>query len=404
MRFFYPCPIFSFMGASRIISSILLFIFGIFEGVRVTLTPAFSRELTGTTYFHFTVEEYGLLFLPYSVAAIFAALYVGGLIARKGLYKSFLLAILCDLLSMYFMGMTLVASISPLYSFISLSVALFLSGAGFGLVLPVINTLISHIYPKKTEVFIVLFYLSLSVGSTLLFSFSSIQNYFYIAILVFSVVYIFLYLLCDFFKVFPSSFVVEKAKKPLKALWSLISAMVFVGFLESLFFNWTLLYLKQSNQFDTEKSNALYLTFLAFFTVSQIIYALLLKVTSFDFLIVCIPTILSVICLTASLIFNASNAFILFSLIGLFLSANLPFLVGYAKKMGGNQPKIFGFLVAAHTFGYGVCSYGFGLIDLSKNTVIVDLFFSLALVFAAAIVVLNTISVMRERRVETPLQ
>jgi MFS family permease len=390
------------MTCSRWLAWLLLFSYGVVESIRVTLTPAFFQQLTSANYLHYTIGQYGLLFLPFSIAALISSLTAGKLIEKKGLFAPFLIAILCDLASLYFIGMAILANYSVVYSFISLLVALFLSGVGFGIILTVVSTFISQAFPKKTEVFITSFYLSLSLGSLLLFiSMSFALNYITVFMWILVLCFIAFYFLFNYFEIFPKAHVKVENTRPKKQVWTLVAALIVIGILESLFFNWTMLYLEQIGGFDTEKTGQIYLSFLIFFTVGQVVLGGVLYYTSFNLFFILIPLLLTTILFIAYNVFAVSNAYLLFGVIGCFLSCNLPFVISYGKKMYGAEPRIFGPCIAAYTFGYGAGSYGFGVADVSWKTQLLPRFFLLAATFALLILIFNIVSMLREKKDRT---
>ena len=384
--------------SSRLAHFILLFLFGILESIRVTVTPALSQKLTSLGFLDFSLSQYGLLYLPFSLAAILAALWSGITIPKHGLNRIFNLAIGFDLLSMYLMGMTFLVADYQYLAFPCILAALFASGVGFGLILPAINTVLSSLFPNKTEIFITFFYLSLSIGSFILFfSLNSVMEHPELNVTLFFLLFILLYFAINFAGVFPKTFE-KKEETSLKFLWPSCLAILCTGILESLFFNWTLIYLAELKGFGSSASHDLYLSYLTFFTLSQLVFGFILFRFSFKILYIGVPFFLSLVLLLTNFFFTENTALILFSLIGFFLACNMPFLLGFAKKIGGNQPRIFGFLIAFYTCGYGIGSYGFEKWQQGFYKFVPIQFFHLAIVFSCAVLFFNSITLMLSRK------
>lgn len=370
---------------------ILIFLFVIFEGMRVTLTPAFSEELTSQSFISLSHAQYAYLYVPFSLMAMIAALFSGFLIRKRGQYYTFSLVIILDLISLYFFGMALITYFFKTYAFIFLSIALALSGAGFGLALPLINTVVAKLFPKKTTSAIVSIYLSLTIGSFILYFFTDyLKQYIGIGISFLALMLIVFFLVFNFYEVFPKVFVAETKLSSYKNIWSMIVAMICIGALEGFFFNWTILF-ASSHFVDSDK---IYLGFLIFFIISQITYAILVYWLPFNPLFILVPTCLALTLVLGSFLFSTTSVTLIFCLVGSFLSANLPFMMAYAKKMFGIQPLVWGFLTASYEFGYGISSYGLGTI----SSMVLNHFLLTAFIFAAVIILMNIITVINYKR------
>lgn len=373
-------------------SFILVFLFVIFEGVRVTLTPAFSEELTSRNFINLSTTQYSYLYVIFSAMAIISAILSGYFIKKRGLYSAFTFAIILDLGSMYFFGMALISYFFKNYAFVFLCIALGLSGAGFGMILPVVNTFVSKLFPKKTTTAILSIYLSLSIGSFVLNFFTDyLKRDIGIGISVLALVLIVFFFVFSFYEIFPKTFTAEAPLCSYKNIWTLILAMICVGALEGLFFNWSTLFA------SSEGINAshIYFGFLTFFTISQIVYAILLYWLPFNLFFILIPLLLVSSLIFGLFVFSAASALVVFCVVGFFLSANLPFTIAYGKKMFGVQPMVWGVLTASYEVGYGVSSYGLGFL----SSMILNHFLLFALIFAFFIIVLNIITVINNRRV-----
>ncbi|MFA6600190.1 MAG: MFS transporter [Candidatus Omnitrophota bacterium] len=138
------------MPRRRLFQTAVFYLTAFFQGICQITLPAASVILKSARYNGLTDQQYGLTFLPLILMTILSTLYFPSLLHRFGRLKIFFAGILFDL-----MYLSLAAAAgkmsSPGPSFAVLLAANFFLGTGFGLVISVLNVLLSELYPRHCD-------------------------------------------------------------------------------------------------------------------------------------------------------------------------------------------------------------------------------------------------------------
>ena len=123
---------------------------GVVQGIALVTFPAASTILTDPDEYDLSSSQYGALFLPQVVTAIVAALLGASLAGRFGTKRVYLAGLCAGLASMtLLLASAAVAGDSGAYPLLLLATATL--GAGFGLTVPVLNTLTADFHPDAPD-------------------------------------------------------------------------------------------------------------------------------------------------------------------------------------------------------------------------------------------------------------
>ncbi|MDR2985433.1 MAG: hypothetical protein LBV34_11395, partial [Nocardiopsaceae bacterium] len=124
---------------------------GLVQGIVLVTFPAASTILTSRSYYGLSSTLYGNVFLPQVATAIGASLLEPRLAVRittKGVY---LLGLSASLVSMALLLGSVPVRTSQAAAYPLLLIATAFLGAGFGLMVPVLNTLTSVFHPDRVD-------------------------------------------------------------------------------------------------------------------------------------------------------------------------------------------------------------------------------------------------------------
>jgi len=124
---------------------------GLLQGLALVTFPAASAVFTGGAY-RLTERAYGLMFAPQVALAILAALLGGRVQRRWGDKRVFLAGLVANLASMaLLLGSRFVTGAHGVTYALLLAATAFM-GTGFGLTVPVVNTLAGALFPGRVDV------------------------------------------------------------------------------------------------------------------------------------------------------------------------------------------------------------------------------------------------------------
>jgi hypothetical protein len=124
---------------------------GLVQGVVLVTFPAASTIFTDPSRYALSSTQYVFMFLPQVLTAIAAALLGGSLARRLGTKRVYLLGLAANLASMALLiaSQFLVADRALSYGLLLAATACL--GAGFGLTVPALNTLIAGFHPDAVD-------------------------------------------------------------------------------------------------------------------------------------------------------------------------------------------------------------------------------------------------------------
>ena len=140
---------------------------GTVQGIALVTFPAAGTIFTSPAHYGLSSTEYGALFIPQVITAVTASLLGGAAARRSTLKRVYLAGLMADLLSMGFLvaSQFVVADKTAAYGLL-LSATAFL-GAGFGLVVPALNTFTAAFHPRAVDRAVLVLNALLGLGTAL---------------------------------------------------------------------------------------------------------------------------------------------------------------------------------------------------------------------------------------------
>ena len=140
---------------------------GLLQGLALVTFPAASAVFTDPHAHGLSEGEYGIMFAPQTVLAVTAALLGGRFARRWGEKRVLLLGLGADLASMALLVSSRFALGAHAAAFACLLGATALMGIGFGLTIPVVNTLAASLFPRRVDVAVLALNALLGLGTAL---------------------------------------------------------------------------------------------------------------------------------------------------------------------------------------------------------------------------------------------
>ena len=140
---------------------------GLLQGLALVTFPAASAVFTDPHAHGLSNGEYGAMFAPQTVLAVTAALLGGRLARRWGEKRVLLLGLGADLASMALLVASRFALGTHSGAFACLLGATALMGIGFGLTIPVVNSLAASLFPTRVDVAVLALNALLGLGTAL---------------------------------------------------------------------------------------------------------------------------------------------------------------------------------------------------------------------------------------------
>ena len=140
---------------------------GLLQGLALVTFPAASAVFTDPHAHGLSDGEYGLMFAPQTALAVTAALLGGRLARRWGEKRVLLLGLLADLASMALLVGSRFVLGTHSAAFACLLGATALMGIGFGLTIPVVNSLAASLFPGRVDVAVLALNALLGLGTAL---------------------------------------------------------------------------------------------------------------------------------------------------------------------------------------------------------------------------------------------
>ncbi len=140
---------------------------GLLQGLALVTFPAASGVFTDPHAHGLSNSEYGVMFAPQTVLAVTAALLGGRFARRWGEKRVLLLGLGADVASMALLVSSRFVLGNHAAAFACLLGATALMGIGFGLTIPVVNTLAGSLFPRRVDVAVLALNALLGLGTAL---------------------------------------------------------------------------------------------------------------------------------------------------------------------------------------------------------------------------------------------
>ena len=356
---------------SSLFVTTIFFLLGLLQGIGFTTIPAAGNFLTSAGGFSFNPEQYGTLFLPMFIGAIFASFFGGSIAKKIGIKSVFVIGQIFNILSMLlFAGSNLFLhnSAFSLPLFLTLMLCL---GLGFGAALTALNAFAFFFFPSRPKTALTALHSCLGIGAAIgptMFAFFLKHGvWWYDGIWIGTLYFL---LLAAVLINFPNPHHLATQKKgrsqlPLSslALWGFITIALLYGICETTFGNWGTIFLHAGKHLSLMSSDFALSLFWGILTLGRILTVLLSFVMPTRYIYCSLPPImlLSLIILYPAV--TETLLLVSFSLAGLGCSAMLPLTIGFAQERFSTiAPLISGIMIGVYMLGFGLASQGVGLI------------------------------------------
>jgi MFS family permease len=139
----------------------------VIQGIVLVTFPAVSAILTSKAHYGLSTGEYGGMFIPQAITAILSSLAGAGLTRHLGGKRVFQLGLAADLVSMALLFFSQFTTAHHSLAYTLLLGATACLGAGFGFVVPAVNTFTAAFFPRKVDTAILTLNALLGLGTAL---------------------------------------------------------------------------------------------------------------------------------------------------------------------------------------------------------------------------------------------
>jgi MFS family permease len=346
---------------------------GLIQGIALVTFPAASTIFTDPSQYGLSNTQYGTMFLPQVVTAITTSVLAGSLAARFGAKRVFLAGLVADLASMALLIVSQFFTSSQPVAYGLLLAATACLGAGFGLTVPVINTLTAAFHPGRADASVLVLNALLGLGTTL------------------APVFVAIFVGLGFWWGLPVmssalllALIAVSAGLPLRAgapgaapggrtvkipplFWVFAAFAVLYGFCETMNGNWSQLDMTKDLHATVTQASFALTAFWGMVTVGRVLFARTGRWFPPHRTYHTLPFLLAATFVIIALLPQGTPAagIVAFALAGFGCSALLPLTISFAQEqllaMGAS---VAGGVIAFYQVGYGIAAFGTGpLVD-----------------------------------------
>ena len=335
---------------------------GLAQGLALVSFPAASSILTSPTGYDLSTAQYGLMFLPQVVLAITAAALSPVWARRWSLQRVLQAGLIANLLAMLLLvASQVVATSAAAYPILLCATAAL--GFGFGSTVPALNTFAEHLDPARQDRSVLTLNALLGTGTAL------------------APLLIALFLALGAWWLLPvlaaaglAGFVVAALRIALDAgpppaagrraalpgrFWWYAAAVLLYGICETLFGNWSSLYLVGERGLSAGVASLALAAFWACVTLGRIIVAALTPKIPATAVYLILPVLIAASNVAVAASGNALTAVLAYAAAGFACSAMLPLSLSLAgqefPRLGATSS---GELIAGYQVGYGITAFG----------------------------------------------
>jgi fucose permease len=398
------------MFSKRNSEIVLIYLAGFGQGACFVTVPALGNILKSPGFHHFTSSEFGSLFLPMIVCAILAS-SLGGLLARRwGLKRVFLLGMFSYAASMSVLALShlFVGSHGAAYALVLLAISGV--GIGIGATLTALGAYAASFFARKSEAALTALYAIMGMGmavTPLAVGVFVARDVWWGMPLLLTVYYLILVLLA---LAFPLSVAQQKAEagemsvsglvqKLPGRFWGYAAVIFFYGVCETVFGNWTVIYLHEGKGVSQQWAGYALSAFWFMLMLGRIFSAVISLRFSVRGFFVGMPVLTVLVFLIIPLIGGNVGNVAVFALGGLACSVMLPLGISFAEQESPDISELVsGWMIAAVMLGIGFGSYGVGLLRDMGGVGFSTIYANSSLI--AAVMAAVAFYLMRTRRAE----
>jgi len=367
---------------------------GLTQGVALVTFPAVSTILTSPKYYGLSASQYGLIFVPQVVLAISAALAGARMVDRFGAKRLYLIGLLADLAAALLLLVSIAFKGDRPTAFAILMLATACLGAGFGLTVPVLNTLTAAFHPGAVDRSILTLNALLGLGTVLAPFLTAIfvgVGFWWGLPVVVSLAVV---------GIFFASLRLPLATGPTEAqgterggglparFWIFGGFAVLYGICETMSGNWSQLDMTDLGASVAQASFAL-MAFWGMVTIGRLVFAWIERWVPTTLTYRALPFIVAVAYagVTRLNVGSVVEGIALFGLAGLGCSALLPLTISFGEtQLPSISAGLAGLVIALYQVGYGIAAVGGGKL---QDTVGLSTLFGWAAAVAAVMGVVS---------------
>lgn len=350
----------------------IVYLAGLVQGLGLVTFPATSTVFTSTRFYALTSDQYGAMFVPMVILAIFGSTLGGGVARRWGVKRLYLAGLCFNLLSMstlvfsqLFMGQHAVA-------YGVLLAALAFLGAGFGTTVTALNTFAAGFFPGKTDAAVLAMNALLGTGTALApvlaAVFLDFAAWWLLPVVVgaSALVLIFLSVAQPLqIAVTTSGSGSNGAGALLRELpavfWVYVLIVTLYGICETIFGNWATIYLHEDKGLSMQRASFALAAFWAMVTVGRVLAAS--GWVPVRAIYIGSPALILLALIGIPSVEGAVANVVSFGFAGLACAAFFPLSISFAQKACAPMVALVsGAMIAAYQVGYGLGAFGPGLL------------------------------------------
>lgn len=376
----------------RVLSIILIYITGLFQGIALVTYPAAGTLLTNVNYQNLSSAEYGGLFIPMIVGAILASLMGGNFAAKWGLRSVLLFGLIFNVISLSLFAFSHEILERHGLDFVILLSALLFLGLGFGATLTILNAYVAQFFPAKISTGLTALHSLLGLGTAiapLLLNFFAKRNFWWgdpvFLAFIFLCLFISALVVLDNVKKQEQTANSQTMKGQIFRLFLIYSAIVFFyGICETIFGNWATIYLHSSKGLTTQSASWALSVFWAMVTIGRIMVTGMSLWVKPEKIFILLPLMIFLAFLLIPFAEGFLPNILIFGFAGLACSACLPLAIGFAEQDFFQMTSIIsGRLIAFYMLGYGFAAYGVGILQQKGHFSLSSIYSSSAIIAGA---------------------
>jgi FHS family glucose/mannose:H+ symporter-like MFS transporter len=349
------------------VAPLLIYGGGLAQGLALVSFPAASSILTSPSGYALSTGQYGLMFAPQVVLAITAAALSPVWAKHWSLQRVLQAGLLANVLAMLLLVASQFVDTSPAaYPMLLLATAAL--GFGFGSSVSALNTFAANLYAGRQDRSVLTLNVLLGAGTALapllIALFLALGAWWMLPVVV-SVGVLVLLVATTRVTLNPgpaasrsASGGVSRTLLPAR-FWWYAAAVVLYGVCETLFGNWSSLYLTGERGLTPQSASYALAAFWAFVTIGRIIVAVLPPRIPPTLVFLLLPILIALASLAVAAASSTITAVAAYAAAGLACSAMLPLSLSFAgrefPRLGATSS---GELIAGYQVGYGITAFG----------------------------------------------
>jgi FHS family glucose/mannose:H+ symporter-like MFS transporter len=344
---------------------VLVYGAGLAQGLALVSFPAASSILTSPTGYDLSTTQYGLMFVPQVLLAITAAALSPVWARRWSLQRVLQAGLAANFLAMLLLVASQVFSASAAAYPILLCATAAL-GFGFGSTVPALNTFAARLDPARQDRSVLTLNALLGAGTALapllIALFLALGAWWLLPVL--AAVGLAGFILAALRIPLDGGLPATRAEGAHRAalprrFWWYAAAVVLYGICETLFGNWSSLYLAGERGLSAQVASLALAAFWACVTIGRIVIAALTPKFAPTAVYVTLPVLIVAANVAVSAAGNATAAVLAYAAAGFACSAMLPLSLSLAgqefPRLGATSS---GELIAGYQVGYGITAFG----------------------------------------------